>query len=72
MKRHTTRGGFARATKANVSGWDGYYAQIAIDEGAGTVVTIDDDFERFDAFETEIVLTPEEFERLNRYLGDLP
>jgi len=32
-------------------------------------VTIDDDFERFDAFGTEVILTPEESERLNRYLG---
>ena len=34
-----------------------------------TVVTIDDDFEQFDAFATEVILTSKEFERLNRYLG---
>ncbi|MBP1923498.1 putative nucleic acid-binding protein [Halorubrum alkaliphilum] len=62
------RGGFARAAETNVDGWDGYYAQVAIDEGVSTVVTIDDDLERFDAFETEVILTSEEFERLNRYL----
>lgn len=32
------------------------------------MVTIDDDFERFDEFETEIVLSPEEFRELNRFL----
>ena len=62
------QGGFARATEANVGGWDGYYAQVAVDEGVSTVLTIDDDFERFDAFETDVILTSEEFERLNRYL----
>ena len=61
--------GFARATEANVGGWDGYYAQVAVDEGVSTVLTIDDDFERFDAFATEVILTSKEFERLNRYLG---
>lgn len=60
--------GFDRASDANVGGWDGYYAQVAIDEGVNTVLTIDDDFERFDAFETEIVLSPDEFSRLNDFL----
>ena len=63
------REGFTRAAEANVNGWDGYYAQVAVDEGVSTVLTIDDDFERFDAFETDVILTSEEFERLNRYLG---
>ena len=63
------RGGFARAAETNVGGWDGYYAQVAVDEGMSTVVTIDDDFEQFDAFATEVILTSKEFERLNRYLG---
>lgn len=47
-----------------------YYGQVAMDEGVQTVVTIDDDFERFDAFDTEIVLSPDEFRELNRFLGD--
>jgi len=63
------RGGFSRASDTNVGGWDGYYAQVAIDEGVNTVLTIDDDFERFDAFDTEVVLSPDEFSELNRYLG---
>lgn len=60
--------GFSRATDANVGGWDGYYVQVAIETGANSILTIDDDFERFGAFETEIVLSPEEFDRLNRFL----
>jgi len=45
-----------------------YYAQVAIDEGVNTVLTIDDDFQRFDEFDTEIILSPEEFAELNRFL----
>ncbi|WP_435195557.1 type II toxin-antitoxin system VapC family toxin [Natronomonas sp. EA1] len=63
------RDGLALASDANVGGWDGYYAQVAIEEGVTTVLTIDDDFERFDAFETEVILSPEEFRELNRFLG---
>ncbi|TKX74318.1 hypothetical protein EXE46_09440 [Halorubrum sp. GN11_10-6_MGM] len=66
----TVRGGLDRAADANVGGWDGYYAQVAIEEGAATVLTIDDDFERFDAFETEVILSREEFETLNEYLRE--
>ncbi|SEP68463.1 type II toxin-antitoxin system VapC family toxin [Natrinema salaciae] len=64
------RGGLSQAKNANVGGWDGYYAQVAIDEGVNTVLTIDDDFERFDAFDTEVILSPEEFRELNRFLGN--
>ena len=64
------RNGLSRAGDANVDGWDGYYAQVAIDEGVNTVVTIDHDFERFDAFETEVILSPDEFRELNRFLGN--
>ncbi|AUV82443.1 hypothetical protein C2R22_12985 [Salinigranum rubrum] len=58
----------SRAGSANIEGWDGYYAQVAIAEGVNTVLTIDDDFERFDAFDTEIILSPSEFTELNRLL----
>jgi len=34
-----------------------------------TVVTIDNDFERFDTFDTEIILSPEQFRELNQYLS---
>lgn len=64
------RKGFAQAADANVGGWDGYYAQVAMEEGVNTVLTIDDDFERFDRFATEIILTPEEYRELNRFLGN--
>ena len=63
------RGGLARASEANVGGWDGYHAHVAIEEGVETVATVDDDFERFDAFDTELVLSPEEFAELDRFLG---
>lgn len=70
MSEAVVRGGLSRAGDANVGGWDGYYAQVATDEGVNTVLTIDDDFERFDAFETEVILSPAEFSELNRYLGN--
>lgn len=70
LPAETVRAGLNRATDANVGGWDGYYAQVAIEEGVRTVLTIDDDFERFDAFETEVILSREEFEELNAFLGD--
>jgi|APHM01.1.fsa_nt_gi hypothetical protein len=60
--------GLSQASEANVSGWDRYYAQVAIDEGANTVVTIDDDFNRFDAFTTEVILSPDGFTELSRFL----
>lgn len=68
MPEDIVRGGLSRASDANIGGWDGYYAQVAIDEGVNTVLTIDDDFERFDAFETEILLSSAEFRELNRFL----
>jgi predicted nucleic acid-binding protein len=69
LSEDTVRGGFSQASETNVGGWDGYYAQVAIDEGVNTVLTIDDDFERFDAFNTEVILSPDEFRELNRFLG---
>lgn len=68
MPQDVVRGGLSRASEANVGGWDGYYAQVAIDEGVNTMLTIDDDFERFDAFEAEIILSPDEFAELNDFL----
>ncbi|PSQ21393.1 hypothetical protein BRD06_11525 [Halobacteriales archaeon QS_9_67_15] len=63
------RGGLSQASEANVGGWDGYYAQVAIEEGVNTVLTIDDDFDRFDSFDTEVILSPDEFSELNTFLG---
>jgi len=34
----TVRDGFDRARTANVGGWDGYYAQVAIKEGMSTLL----------------------------------
>ena len=70
MSEDAVRGGLSQARDTNVGGWDGYYAQVAIDEGVNTVLTIDDDFERFDAFDTEVILSPGEFDELNRFLGN--
>ncbi|WP_267161262.1 hypothetical protein [Halovenus salina] len=68
MPADIVRGGLSRASEGNIDGWDGYYAQVAIDEGVNTVLTIDDDFDQFDAFETEVILSPAEFAELNRFL----
>jgi len=68
MPEDVVRDGFSQASEVNVGGWDGYYAQVAIDEGVNTVLTIDNDFQQFDSFETEIILSPAEFTELNRYL----
>lgn len=62
------RGGLSQASGANVDGWDGYYAQVAIEQGVNTVLTLDDDFERFEAFTTDVILSPDEFAELNRFL----
>jgi len=69
MAETVVRDGFSRASETNISGWDGYYAQVAINEGVNTVLTIDDDFKRFDAFVAEVILSPDEFSELNRFLG---
>ncbi|WP_049987359.1 type II toxin-antitoxin system VapC family toxin [Halobellus rufus] len=68
VSQDVVRDGFSQASEVNVGGWDGYYAQIAITEGVNTVLTIDDDFERFDAFDTEIILSAEQFQELNEFL----
>lgn len=70
MTSEVVRGALSQARETNVGSWDGYYAQVALEEGVNTVLTIDDDFERFDAFETEIILSASEFRELNQYLGD--
>jgi hypothetical protein len=69
MSEDVVRGGFSCASDANIGGWDGYYAQVASDAGVNTVLTIDTDFEQFDAFDTEVILSPAEFAELNRFLG---
>lgn len=62
------RESLTNAQTATIDGWDGYYAQVAIEEGVNTILTIDDDFERFDEFATEVILSAAEFRELNQYL----
>lgn len=69
MTEPTVRAGFTRAGELNIDGWDGYYAQVAVEEGANTVLTLDDDFTRLDEVATEVVLSPDEFATLNAFLG---
>lgn len=64
------REGFSRASELNIGGWDGYYAQVAIEEGVETILTLDDDFTRLDEISTEVILSHEEFASLNEYLED--
>jgi hypothetical protein len=42
---------------------------VAIEEGVETVATVDDDIKRFDAFDTEVILSAEEFVELDRFTG---
>lgn len=64
----TVRAGFDCADKANIDGWDGYYTQVALEEGVETILTIDDGFRRVDGVSTKVILTPDEFADLNKYL----
>ena len=64
-----TQHGLDLAGERNVEGWDGFYARVARATGATTVVTFDDDFERFDGLSVEIPLTEEEREALHEYLA---
>ena len=69
VPRGVVRDGLSLAGDADVGGWDGCYAAVATAEDVNTVATIDDDFERFDAFDTEVILSPEQYRELNAYLG---
>ncbi|AWB28677.1 type II toxin-antitoxin system VapC family toxin [Halococcoides cellulosivorans] len=65
----SVRAGFDRASAATVEGWNALYAQIAAEEGVETVLTLDDDFERFEEFDVEVILSREEFRTVEEYLG---
>ncbi|WP_205596764.1 type II toxin-antitoxin system VapC family toxin [Halostella salina] len=69
LPERIVRNGFDRSGNLNIDGWDGYYAQVALEEGVETILTLDDDFERVDDVATEVVLSSEEFATLNEYLG---
>jgi len=60
--------GFSLARELNIDGWDGYYAGVAIDEGARTIVTLDGDFARVEGVSAEVVLSAEEFATPNDFL----
>jgi predicted nucleic acid-binding protein len=63
--------GLAMSGDANTDGWDGLYAAVAQREGARTVLTIDDDFDRIDGIDGEVILSQAEFEQLEQYLAAL-
>lgn len=63
-----TRNALETAGALNLDAWDAYYGEIARAEAFETLVTIDEDFERFDGFETEIILSAEEFATLEGFL----
>lgn len=69
MDEETLRAGFEYAGDANVEGWDGYYASVALTEGVKTILTLDNDFRKVDGVSTEVVLSEEEFDKLDEYLG---
>jgi len=69
MPEATVRDGFELAGNVNIDGWDGYYAQVAREEGAATILTIDDDFHRLDDVDATVILSRDEFATLNEYLG---
>lgn len=69
MSEGTVRAAFERAARMNVDGWDGYYAEVAAIEGAGTILTVDTDFEDVEGVGAEMVLTPEEQRQLAEFLG---
>ena len=60
--------GFFLTCELNIDGWDGYYAGVAIDEGARTIVTLNDDFARVEGVSAEVVLHVEEFATPNDFL----
>lgn len=69
MSDRTVRAAFERAARMNADGWDGYYAEVAVSEGAGTILTVDTDLDGVEDVGTELVLTPDEHERLTEFLG---
>lgn len=69
MPERRVRAAFERAEEMNVDGWDGYYAEVAVREGAETILTVDSDFDVLQEVDTEVLLTPAEHRRLAEFLG---
>lgn len=63
------RSGFSLAADLNINGWDGYYTQVALDEGVETILTLDDDFDDVEGVTIDVILSGDEFATLNTYLG---
>lgn len=68
MSEPTAEDAFDRSGELNIDGWDGYYATVALEEGAATILTLDDDFERVDGVSAEVILSPEEFATLAEFI----
>lgn len=64
-------GALTIAGEHNIDAWDGYYAHVARETGARTVLTLDDDFERADGLSVEVILSPDEFGELSASLDDI-
>lgn len=67
----TTRRGLKLSGRHNIEGWDGYYAEVALETGVDTVVALDDDFERVDGLTVRPVLSDLEHDRLDEYLDQI-
>jgi predicted nucleic acid-binding protein len=61
------RAGLDVAGEHNINGWDGYYATVAREEGIGTVITVDTDFDRIDGLNAVIPLSKEERNQFTTY-----
>lgn len=71
LEESDARSALAIAGEHNIGPWDGYYARVARETGATTILTLDDDFERVDGLTTKVVLSDSEFEALNDYIESL-
>jgi|GEM_PF-619059 len=64
-------GALSIAGEHNIGAWDGYYAYVARETGANTVLTLDDDFERVDGISPEVILSSDEFTELSAYIDEI-
>lgn len=68
VPKSVVRDAFDVAATLNIDAWDGYYAQVALEEGVQTIVTLDEDFTAVEGVETDVVLSTEEFSTLNDHI----
>lgn len=71
LKGSDARSALSIAGEHNIDSWNGYYARVARETGATTILTLDDDFERVDGLTSKVVLSDDEFEELNDYIVSL-